>query len=265
MEEIVLRPGQVHFFYTQVNDLKDPGLLDIYRNISSEKEKTKTDRYRFEKDRHKCLVTRGLQRFILSRYTGIPPHSLEFEENTHGKPCIKPGLVPIPIQFNLSHAGTLTAIAVVLHHPMGIDLEDRNRKVDLKIADRFFSPQECEQLHHAGENEKKALFFDFWTLKESYIKAKGRGLSIPLNKFSFFIDKTRTSIGFEDSYPDDPDNFTFFRFGLLNKFKAAVTIESASHPISALTVYECIPFEKIKKQTSILQSGEFPPEIIFKA
>lgn len=248
MEEVVLKPGQVHFFYARTEALRHQNLLDLYRDISSEKEKAKTDRYLFERDRHKCLVTRGLQRFVLSRFTGIPPRSLEFEENTHGKPCIKPGLTPIPIQFNLSHAGDQTAIALVLHHPIGIDIEDMNRKVDLKIADRFFSQQECEQIHQTGENEKKALFFDFWTLKESYIKAKGRGLSIPLNKFSFFIDQNKASLGFDESHEDDPRNFTFFRFGLLDKFRAAVTIESASHPISTLTVYECIPFEKIEKQ-----------------
>ncbi len=248
MEDVVLKPGEVHFFYTWVNGIQSPLLLDKYRGISSSREKTKIDRYMFERDRHTCLVTRALLRFVLSRYTQIPPRLLRFRENDFGKPSLKPGITDIPIQFNLSHSSGLTACAVVLDSQIGIDVENISRKIDLKIADRFFSREESECLGKAGD---KGMFFDLWTLKESYIKAKGKGLSIPLNKFSFTLGQDRTDICFDASYDDDPDNFTFFRFSLLKKFKAAITVQAPEKKGLELTVYHCIPFETIEKQKQI--------------
>lgn len=245
-----LKPGEVHFFYTLVDEIESPQLLDKYRGISSDKEKIKIDRYMFERDRHTCLVTRALLRFVLSRYSRISPRLLEFQENDFGKPSLKPGITDIPIQFNLSHSKGLTACAVVLESPIGIDVESVNRKMDLKIADRFFSKKESECLAKASENEIE-MFFDFWTLKESYIKAKGKGLSIPLNKFSFTISEGRTDISFDASYDDDPDNFTFFRFPLFEKFKAAITVQTPKTEGVELSIYSCIPFKKVKKQTLV--------------
>ncbi|MCP3944893.1 MAG: 4'-phosphopantetheinyl transferase superfamily protein [Desulfobacteraceae bacterium] len=251
VDHIVLKPGEVHFFYTLTGEIQTPLLLDMYREISSEKEKAKIDRYKFKKDRHNCLVTRGLLRFVLSKCTRIPPKSFGFEENSYGKPRLKIGVTKIPINFNLSHAGGLTACAVVLDYEIGIDVEDSARKIDMNIADRFFSKQESEYLGQTIENQKKSMFFDFWTLKESYIKAKGKGLSIPLDKFSFTIRQDCTTICFDDLYNDDPDNFVFFRFPLLKSFKAAITIQAPKTKDFNVNIYKCVPFKEIQRQDQI--------------
>jgi len=247
----VLKPGEVHFFYTVVEEIQTPLLLDKYREISSKEEKTKIDRYVFEKDRHNCLVTRALLRFVLSLYTGNSPRFFEFEENSYGKPCLKTGVTDIPIHFNLSHAGGITSCGVVLDHEIGIDVEDSTRKIDIKIVDRFFSRQEAEYLWNTEEKEKNGVFFDFWTLKESYIKAKGRGLSIPLDKFSFTIKKNSTRISFKESYDDDPENLNFFRFSLRKNFKAAITVCAPTTREFTVKVFQCVPFKEIKKQDHI--------------
>ncbi len=249
MDPIVLKPGEVHFFYTLTGEIQTPFLLDKYREISSKEEKAKIDRYMFEKDRHNCLVTRGLLRFVLSQCTQVPPHLFGFEENSHGKPRLK--TTDIPICFNLSHAGGLTSCAVVLDHEIGIDVEDSTRKIDINIADRFFSKQESEYLGQTRKKDKKNVFFDFWTLKESYIKAKGRGLSIPLDKFSFTLGHHSTSICFTDSYNDDPHSLTFFRFPLLKSFKAAITIQAPETKGFKVNIYQCVPFKEIKRQDHI--------------
>lgn len=246
MKPIVLQPGEIHFFYTLTNEIQNKLLLDKYLEVTNKKEKSKINRYVFEKDRHNCLVTRGLQRFVLSQCTNIPPESFEFEENSHGKPDIKPGVTNIPIRFNLSHAKGLTACAVILNHEIGIDVEDSTRKINLNIADRFFSSQESEYILNKPEHKKKETFFDFWTLKESYIKAKGKGLAIPLTKFSFKIDNNKTSIYFDESYNDNPANLTFFRFPLVKRFKAAITIQAPENLVSKVNIYHCIPFKEIK-------------------
>jgi len=246
LEHIVLQPDEIHFFYTMPDEIQDRLLLEKYHEVTSKKEKEKTDRYLFKKNRHNCLVTRGLQRFVLSQCTNIPPESLVFEENRYGKPYIKPGSTNIPIKFNLSHAKGLTACAVILNKEIGIDVEDSTRKINLNIADRFFSRQESEYIQNMHEHKKKETFFDFWTLKESYIKAKGRGLSIPLAKFSFKINDNKTSIHFDESFNDNSNNYIFFRFPLLKRFKAAITIQASENLKFKLNIYHCIPFKKIK-------------------
>jgi 4'-phosphopantetheinyl transferase len=250
VEHIELKPGEIHFFYSVVGEIQS-SLLEKYRGISSQEEQSKIDRYRFERDRRCCLVTRGLIRFVLSQCTHLPPQSFEFQENRYGKPRLKTGVTDIPLQFNLSHARGLTACAVALDHEIGIDVEDSRRKVEMNIADRFFSRQESVYLGQAGKKDKQGVFFDFWTLKESYIKAKGMGLSIPLDKFSFTMGKDYTAIEFDDTYPDDPDNFSFFRFSLPNDFKAAITIQAPKIMRSKVKIYQCIPFEEIKQQDRI--------------
>ena len=251
MDPVVLKPGEIHFFYAIAGEIQAPSLLSTYRAISSQKERSKIDRYRFEKDRHTCLVTRGLVRFVLSQCTQMPPPSFEFEENRHGKPCLKAGVTDIPICFNLSHAGGLTACAVVLDHEIGIDVEDSTRKIDINIADRFFSRQESEVIRQTKEDEKKKVFFDFWTLKESYIKAKGRGLSIPLDKFSFTLSQEGTAIRFDDDHNDEADQFSFFRFSLLKNFKAAITICASGTCGFNLFIYQCVPFKEVERQDQI--------------
>jgi 4'-phosphopantetheinyl transferase len=251
LEKIVLKPGEIHFFYTRSGRVQTPSLLEKYRDISSRKERSKIDRYLFEKDRHTCLVTRGLVRFVLSCCTNILPHCLGFEENKHGKPSLRAGMTDIPVFFNLSHAGGLIACAVVLDHEIGIDVEDSTRKIDINIANRFFSKQECHLLGQTIEAEKKGVFFDLWTLKESYIKAKGRGLSIPLDKFSFIFGPEGTTICFHEGNNDVADDFSFFRFPLLDRFKAAITICAPKTLGFDLNIYQCVPFETIKKQDRI--------------
>jgi 4'-phosphopantetheinyl transferase len=145
---------------------------------------------------------------------------------------------------------------VALGHEIGIDVEDSTRKIDINIADRFFSRQESEVIRRTKEGEKKGVFFDFWTLKESYIKAKGGGLSIPLDKFSFTLSPGAAAIRFDDDRndcdaDDAADQFSFFRFSLLKNFKAAITICAPRTRGFSLFIYQCVPFKEMKQQDQI--------------
>ena len=245
MDTIRLKPNEIHFFYSLVEEIKDPLLLDRYRLLISEKEKAKTDRYVFEKDRHNCLITRSLLRFVLSICTGMAPREIEFIENAYGKPDLKPGGVPMPLRFNLSHSGGMTACALTLDHEIGVDIEHLHRNVDLSLADRYFTKSEAAYVRNRPVEERQAAFFDIWTLKESYIKAKGMGLSIELNAFGFTIDQ-ETRIFFDPSLDDAPNQWRFFRFSPVEKYKAAISVKSPMQNAFNLRVYQCIPFAEIK-------------------
>ncbi len=242
MNSFELKPDEIHFFYTLVDEIKDNGLMDRYRAVINENEKRKVDRYIFEKDRHNSLVTRALLRFLLSESTHQDPDSFEFIENEYGKPDLKPGGIKIPLKFNLSHSSGVTACALALGYEIGVDIENYRRKIDLNIADRFFSKPEVEYLSKCPDKDKQTVFFDFWTLKESYIKARGMGLSIGLDKFSFKIGKKNISINFHESLNDYQDQWQFFKFSPIKNFTAAISIQSSLKTPLKLHIHKCTPF-----------------------
>lgn len=242
MTRFALKSNTIHFFYTQVDKIKSKALLDKYNSIINKKEKEKVSRYIFEKDQQNCLVTRALVRFLLSSCTHLHPEEFKFIENKYGKPDLVPGLLDIPVKFNLSHSGGVTACALTLDNDIGLDIENCQRQIDLNIADRFFSASEANYLNQCSQKEKQNVFYDFWTLKESYIKARGEGLSIGLDKFSFKLDKNNISINCHESLNDINDQWQFFQFSLCENFKAAISVRSVLKNQIKLHIHECIPF-----------------------
>lgn len=121
-----------------------------------------------------------LQAYALEQW-GIPPSSLVKTYNAYNKP----ELAEYPsCHYNISHSGDWV-VAAFDNKPVGIDIETTANPMDISIAERFFSPPEVSLLREQNEEQQQSLFYDLWTLKESYIKAEGAGLSIPLDSFSF--------------------------------------------------------------------------------
>ena len=129
---------------------------------------------------------------MLSQYADIQPGNWRFEKGEKDKPEIcNP---PLPLRFNISHTKNLIICAVMLNDDIGCDVENTTRNNDvLAIADRFFSPSESAELFSLPLEQQRSRFFDYWTLKESYIKAWGLGLAIPLKDFSFNLDNKTVS------------------------------------------------------------------------
>ena len=223
-----LGTDEAHLWLVEPDAIRDPALLEKYRSLLSPDEVQKCGRYRFEKDQHSCLVTRALVRTVLSRYVDVPPETWRFETNEYGRPEITEPDEGKFLKFNLSHTKGLIACIVTRWRDVGVDVEDRERSGELiKVADRFFSPHEVDALHAQPESEQNDRFFSYWTLKESYIKARGMGLSIPLAHFSFELDvepQRGIRIGFAPELEDDPDSwqFTAFSFGRNHAVAAAV-------------------------------------------
>jgi 4'-phosphopantetheinyl transferase len=92
--------------------------------------------------------------------------------------------------FNLSHTRGFVAVAIAdPSFELGVDTEDSQRGGNWRdLITRVLTPGEREQILHCLEAEQQARFFELWTLKEAYSKAKGLGLSLPLHSFSFQLD-----------------------------------------------------------------------------
>ncbi len=136
------------------------------------------------------MITRAFVRDLLSYYAEVAPQDWQFEKGNKDKPELIN--CPLPLRFNISHTKNLIICAVTLEDDIGCDVENtgRNNNV-LAIAERYFSSTEINELFALPEAQQRNRFFDYWTLKESYIKAWGLGLAIPLADFSFSIKDTK--------------------------------------------------------------------------
>ena len=236
MSEQQLEPGAVHLFLCVPEQITDPLLINRYHRLLTPEEAKKQARFHFPRHRHQYLVTRALVRTVLSRYASVTPESWLFEENAYGRPHIAASHEMSWLRFNLSHTDGLIACAVTRDGEIGVDVENILRGGDLvQIADRFFSPAEVADLHGVPSDRQEDRFFDYWTLKESYIKARGMGLSIPLGDFSFHLsdahDDIRISISATQN--DDPARWQFRQWRFGTEHKISLCLESPAQDFYA--------------------------------
>lgn len=129
-------------------------------------------------------ASHAILRDILAKYVGIKPHMLRFQFSTHGKPCLDKGQNQLHLQFNMTHSRDMALYAVTSNIEVGIDIEYIQSHLEgMKIAKRYFSENEYEQLLSLPEPEQLNGFYRCWTRKEAFLKAIGLGLSFPLKNF----------------------------------------------------------------------------------
>lgn len=182
-----LPPGDIQLWVCRDELIVAADLLAEYAAVLSDSERQRMAQFHFARHRHQYLVTRALVRHVLSMYRpGIPPQHWCFAYNDHGKPCIDPVLDPSQsLHFNVSHTDGLIVMAVS-RQAIGIDVEDLQRQGDgVSVADTFFAAAERHDLQQCGAAHRAQRFFEIWTLKEAYIKARGEGLAVPLDSFAF--------------------------------------------------------------------------------
>lgn len=211
---IELLPFQsVHVDLVLTDNAEALAKRDRYLPLLSAEERERMARLVFERDRHRFLLTRALVRTTLSRYAPVAPADWQFIANVHGRPEIldRPAGVP-DLRFNLSHTDGLIACAVTIGREVGVDVEHVGRRLTQDVAARFFAPAEVARLQSLPQDQQKLVFFDYWTMKEAYIKARGFGLALPLGDFAFhFSPETAPSITFEPAMPDDPATWQFLQ------------------------------------------------------
>ena len=184
-------PGQLPLPTTDVHvwraSLEQPlPNVESLRQLLSPDERARADRFHFEKDRRHFVVARGVLRSLLGRYLGIEPDTLRFAYADHGKPHLAAEIPqqPAQLKFNLAHSGGLAVYAFTGLGEVGVDLEQINPHfTGDDIARRFFSATEVACLDQLPAETRGLAFFNCWTRKEAFIKAKGMGLSFALDQF----------------------------------------------------------------------------------
>lgn len=207
-----LPPDEIHLHVADDSTITAPALLARYDAMLNPEEAARRDRFHFEQHRHQFLVARALVRSTLSVYRpDIQPAEWQFAANAYGRPRIT-GAGAGTLDFNLSHTDGRIVLAVCRAQSPGVDIERLDRlETVTDIAARFFAERETRALSALPLSAQRRRFFDLWTLKEAYIKARGMGLSIPLKDFSIhFPAEGRATIRFADGVDDDPSRWQFW-------------------------------------------------------
>lgn len=179
---VALKPYEIHVWRVFVEEWL-AALPDLLKFLSPE-EQARAQRFYFERDRNCSVIARGVLRSLLSHYCALDPEQIALHYNEFGKPELTSTDLPSPLYFNLSHSHTTIVYAFTYINRIGIDIEYMRTNVEYEeLAQHYFSPAEKTQLQAVPGAQKMQAFFAGWTRKEAYIKARGKGLSIPLDSF----------------------------------------------------------------------------------
>ncbi|MCA1567210.1 MAG: 4'-phosphopantetheinyl transferase superfamily protein [Acidobacteria bacterium] len=178
-----LADGEVHLWRASLAQTPD-ALRRLHSTLAPD-EAAKAARFHFPRDRDHFIAARGLLRRLLGRYLAQPPDSLRFAYGAYGKPSLGGAAAAAQdLRFNLSHSHELALYAFARGRELGVDLEHmRPDFAGEDIAERFFSAREVSMLRTLPAEARTPAFFNCWTRKEAYIKARGEGLSHPLDAF----------------------------------------------------------------------------------
>jgi len=213
MPLIPLTSEDLHLWLLFESEARDPELLESCRRLLSSDERSREERFRRARNRESYVLTRALVRTVLSRYAPLAPEEWQFSTNAHGRPQIANANSGANLSFNVAHTRGLIAMAVTQSRPVGIDAEHIGfRERALNIAESFFAPSEVAALRQQPREAQTYCFFEYWTFKESYLKARGLGLSMPLDRFSFEFRTARSvQLCVNPEFDDEAARWTFWQ------------------------------------------------------
>lgn len=176
-----IHANQIHIWRAHLNLSKNQ--RESLLGILSDDEVDRAGRFHFEKDQTRFIASRGILRQILGHYLRKNPKQIQFEYSYYGKPRLVPESGNNTLSFNLSHSGEIALYAISRSRRIGIDIEHIKDDVDFEqIAQRFYSPGEISFLERIHDDKRKMIFFQFWTRKEAFLKAKGEGISFRMEQ-----------------------------------------------------------------------------------
>lgn len=223
--------NEVHLW--RVHFIQPEAAIRSCRALLAVDERTRADRFHFEKDRNRFTIARAMLRNVLGRYLKISPEQVGFTYGPQEKPDLKPELNPRNFRFNLSHSGEYALLAVTPGLEVGVDIElFRPDFGTQEIADRFFSPREAQILLALPAEQRVEAFFKCWTRKEAYVKALGGGLSIPLDSFDVaFAPGTTPALLRVAGRPEETARWKLYNLDAAPNYAAALLVEGEEHQL----------------------------------
>jgi 4'-phosphopantetheinyl transferase len=233
--KLVASSAEVHVWLLRL-DLPR-GLLARLRDSLSAEERGRADRFAFPRDGARYTAAHGLVRHLLAGYLGVPAGEVAFGYGRRGKPHLGPGAGQ-RLRFNLSHAGGLALCAATLDREVGVDLERvRGDRDHAGIAGRFFTPGERQALQALPAAHHRQAFYDCWTRKEAYVKARGDGLAMRPDSFEVSLapDAPATLL-WSAAGVSEPRRWRLLGFAPCPGFAAALAVEGHRWAMTPLSL-----------------------------
>ena len=181
-EDVQLADDEVHVWRASLQ--APQAVVQSFRAYLSQEELLRAGRFYFDRDRNGYIVARGLLRTLLGRYLHMEPAELRFRYNAYGKPELDVSSSPRVLHFNVSHSHELALLAFTYDRPLGVDIEFMRPNIEFEsLAKHSFSSNEISVLRALPQDAIPQGFYNCWTRKEAYIKARGMGLSLDLHLF----------------------------------------------------------------------------------
>lgn len=221
----VLENGEVHVWRLCLD--QPSATVQMLSDSLTQDEKQRAAKYYFKKDRQHFMVVRGALREILSRYLGVLPDQLRFSCNDYGKPALDGSARDPQLRFNLSHSNGLALYALTKGREIGVDVEFMRQDFATPvIAESFFSPMEVSMLRAVPPQLQTTAFFNCWTRKEAYVKARGEGLSHPLHQFAVSLVPGEPALLLStDNDPQEATKWSLTDLSPWPNYVAAIAVE----------------------------------------
>lgn len=203
--------GQAHLYLAATNDWTRGDRLAATLEFLSRDERRRYERFRVTAPARAFATGRALARQTLSLYAGVAPGDWRLDPDEHGRPRITgPPGGPV-LEFNLSHNDDLVACLMTGGVACGVDVESLARRVDARrIAEHSFGEEETRDLRARDGADRRRRFFAYWTLKEAYLKARGRGIEMRMDSVVFSLVKEgRITVGFPPRVDERPERWQF--------------------------------------------------------
>lgn len=181
----------------------DPGVIDIWRislalpepelasfsDLLTSDETARAQRFQGRHKYREYIICRGLLRKVLGLALNCDPRDVEIRYTDQDKPYLAAPADHGNLQFNVSHSHEQALIALTKDQPIGIDIEHLRTNLEFnKMASRFFSSKEADDLNTYTDVGIPHAFFACWTRKEAFVKALGEGIAFGLSEFSVSVD-----------------------------------------------------------------------------
>jgi 4'-phosphopantetheinyl transferase len=216
-------PAEVHIWLASLT--ATPGSLRSCWEILDENERARALAFRFPRPRERFVIARGILRQILGRYFRQPPASLRLATEAHGKPFLADNV--LDLRFNIAHSEDLALVAVSQAREVGVDVERVREHLEVEaIARHSFSRVEVDALLKLPPPLRGGAFFACWTLKEAYLKARGDGLTLPLDAFAVSVGTPGPARLLDvRGTPEEAPRWSLRTLPLDGPYRAAVAVE----------------------------------------
>ncbi|ATC96427.1 4'-phosphopantetheinyl transferase family protein [Pseudoalteromonas tunicata] len=223
-----LNKNQVDVWQAFPMQLQDPSTLAQLQSLVTVEEHQTILQCKRPLERHTKLVTRALARYALAKYLTVDPLEIVFKKSLHGKPSI--ASPECELSFNLSHSADFVMCAITKQAQIGIDVEKIRYKPSLlKMGETVFNQQELTDIASFTGPAQHRRFFDYWTLKESFVKATGAGLTTPLQSITCQPGHIKAQLQLATEFIDRDKHWQCYLWPISQQHRLAITLDK-QHP-----------------------------------